>query len=217
MSVRQPPRLAIRLMDWTGPHDEALLGDLLEEYRSGRSSWWYWRQTLMAIVVGTASEVRAHKLLTLRAVVVGWIVASLYGQFLMRSVFLALRTAFNFGQFLFVTGITGFFYEHHIGFPALLIREAPPIIASALGAFASGWLVGYLHRPHGAEMALVYSASLTLIWWYVLVSLIITSTAPTNAHFVFTRLILLNVCLPALIGGLCGARTHRNVAQTRLR
>ena len=34
-----------------GPHGDALTGDLIEQYREGRSKAWYWRQALLGIVV----------------------------------------------------------------------------------------------------------------------------------------------------------------------
>jgi hypothetical protein len=54
MSSRQPPALASWLLDHLGytGRNPALAGDLLEEFRSGRSPAWYWRQTLMVIVTG---------------------------------------------------------------------------------------------------------------------------------------------------------------------
>ena len=54
MSLRQPPALAAWLLDRLGytRQNAALAGDLLEEYRSGRSPAWFWRQTLMVIVNG---------------------------------------------------------------------------------------------------------------------------------------------------------------------
>jgi hypothetical protein len=54
MKTRQPPALACWLLDslgYTG-QNPALAGDLLEEFRGGRSPAWYWRQTLMAIATG---------------------------------------------------------------------------------------------------------------------------------------------------------------------
>ena len=47
-----PPRLATWLLSRFGPANDALLGDLLEEYRAGRSARWYWRQVMMAMLVG---------------------------------------------------------------------------------------------------------------------------------------------------------------------
>jgi len=54
MSSRQPPALAIWLLDGLGytRQNAALAGDLLEEFRSGRSAGWYWRQALMVILHG---------------------------------------------------------------------------------------------------------------------------------------------------------------------
>lgn len=48
-----PPILATKLLGKfvSGPHGDALIGDLIEQYREGRSAIWYWRQTLLAIAV----------------------------------------------------------------------------------------------------------------------------------------------------------------------
>jgi hypothetical protein len=74
MIDQQPPRvatwLAHRLVP--GPRRESLLGDLIEQYRQGRSGWWYWRQVVIAIVVGNARDLAVHKLLALRALTIGW-------------------------------------------------------------------------------------------------------------------------------------------------
>ncbi len=45
-------RMAMWLMRHVGPPNEALAGDLLEEYRQGRSAWWYWMQVMEAVVAG---------------------------------------------------------------------------------------------------------------------------------------------------------------------
>ena len=47
-----PPRLATWLLGHLNGTNEALAGDLLEEYRHGRSAAWYWRQVMKAILVG---------------------------------------------------------------------------------------------------------------------------------------------------------------------
>jgi hypothetical protein len=56
MNCRQPPALASWLLDWLGytGQNPALAGDMLEEFRNGRSPAWYWRQTLMVIATGIA-------------------------------------------------------------------------------------------------------------------------------------------------------------------
>jgi hypothetical protein len=45
-----------------GSPNESLSGDLLEEFRSGRSAGWYWRQAVSAIAIRLSSESRAYAL-----------------------------------------------------------------------------------------------------------------------------------------------------------
>jgi len=58
-----PPRLAIWLLRHLCPgrNREAITGDLLERFAEGRSDGWFWRQVLVAVLVGAASQ---FKLLT---------------------------------------------------------------------------------------------------------------------------------------------------------
>jgi hypothetical protein len=51
-----------------GVGSEALAGDLLEEFRIGRSAGWYRRQVLAAIVIGLFKEIRTQWLIVLFAV-----------------------------------------------------------------------------------------------------------------------------------------------------
>ena len=59
MNSAQPPRLASELLERLAPVDPALIGDLDEAYRRGRSRTWYWRQVVGAIVTGVVREVQA--------------------------------------------------------------------------------------------------------------------------------------------------------------
>lgn len=74
MRDQQPPLVATWLAQRliSGPRRESLLGDLIEQYRQGRSGIWYWRQVLAAILVGTAHDLGARKMLALRALTIGW-------------------------------------------------------------------------------------------------------------------------------------------------
>jgi hypothetical protein len=58
---RRPPALADWLLGRLGytRQNAALAGDLLEEFRNGRSAGWYWRQTLAVIANGVPRQVAA--------------------------------------------------------------------------------------------------------------------------------------------------------------
>lgn len=53
MNPTNPPRIVTWMMEHLAPadRDEAIAGDLLEHFRAGRSSGWYWRQAVNAIVM----------------------------------------------------------------------------------------------------------------------------------------------------------------------
>jgi hypothetical protein len=61
MSARQPPRLAVWLVEHMAPsyQREALAGDLLEEYLRRRSRRWYWKQVGAVLVYAGARRLRA--------------------------------------------------------------------------------------------------------------------------------------------------------------
>jgi hypothetical protein len=58
----QPPTLAVFLLRHLCPKDnqEALIGDLLESFREGRSDGWFWRQVLIAVLAGVSKVLRLH-------------------------------------------------------------------------------------------------------------------------------------------------------------
>lgn len=41
-------------------HRESLSGDLIEQYQSGRSMWWFWRQVLSAILAARMRDIAAN-------------------------------------------------------------------------------------------------------------------------------------------------------------
>ncbi|HEY2361557.1 MAG TPA: hypothetical protein VGK36_10600 [Candidatus Angelobacter sp.] len=62
MTPKHPPRLARWVLEHliTDEQKVALSGDLLEEFRSGRSIGWYWRQVAMAVIVSMARTLRLN-------------------------------------------------------------------------------------------------------------------------------------------------------------
>jgi hypothetical protein len=80
MRSSQRPIVATWVLTRFGNGNEVLAGDLVEEYQRGRTAAWYWRQVLVAILVGCGHEIRTQKLLTMRAVITGWAALILYGH-----------------------------------------------------------------------------------------------------------------------------------------
>lgn len=58
-----PSALAVWLLRRLYPkrNREAITGDLLERFREGRSDGWFWRQVLVAILVGASSQLRLRE------------------------------------------------------------------------------------------------------------------------------------------------------------
>lgn len=56
----RPPRLATWLLEQFSPvlQNAPLAGDLIEAFKQGRSSGWYWRQVFVAILLGVPNVVR---------------------------------------------------------------------------------------------------------------------------------------------------------------
>jgi hypothetical protein len=48
--------------------EPVLLGDLQEEYRAGRSRWWYWREALSVVAWSLLCAIRGHPVKFLRAI-----------------------------------------------------------------------------------------------------------------------------------------------------
>ena len=186
MTQRQPPRLAVWMLKHfgSGPDNDALLGDLAEQYAEKNSAWWYWRQTLGGIVVSTFKDIRNHKLLTLRALIVGWLVFWLLlkglgrygvpffqpvtqvvveglfkGLFAVRSLFEGggVRPADYFEFMSFVRSVG------HVENVVWFCYAAFPILGSCIVGILSGWIVGRLHRRK-ISMVLAHSTAVLVNW-----------------------------------------------------
>jgi hypothetical protein len=76
---RRPPRLASFLLERLAPGNEALHGDLEEEFSAGRGTAWYWRQVLAAVAQQGPLAVRARGLVAAENFVTGIITLLLIG------------------------------------------------------------------------------------------------------------------------------------------
>jgi hypothetical protein len=148
----------------SSPSIEAIVGDLDEQYGQGRSRLWYWRQVAVAIVVSTFKDIRGHKLLTLRGLIVGWFVF-----WFLWSEFTQYNTPF------FITLLDHLFANlHAIGvveparapagyLPPIYCYWALVMLSVWLLGLVCGGIVGGLHRRK-ISMVLAYATTILAFW-----------------------------------------------------
>jgi len=117
---------------------QALTGDVIERYARGRSRVWFWRQAILAIVFESANDLVTHKLLFVRAVLVGY--GSLWA--------LTSVGYFVLPLFMDVTPVRQLFV-----FRLLMM----------VMFMATGWLIGRFHRPYSGAMVLGFVAFVWVI------------------------------------------------------
>lgn len=150
MRSSQPPIVATWVLTHFGNRNEVLAGDLVEEYRRGRTVAWYWRQVIVAILVGCGDEIRTHKLLTVRAVITGWAALILSGYLISLPLYkLYSRALVGLGL-----GPPWFWWRHYYTYPVVFVP--------CIGGFLSGWLVARFHQTHRATMVVMYGVSVLL-------------------------------------------------------
>ena len=70
MNVSMPPRLATALLRRLAPGEEALSGNLHEDYGAGRSQGWYWWQVAGAIALAVRRDLQHQTIAALGAIAV---------------------------------------------------------------------------------------------------------------------------------------------------
>jgi hypothetical protein len=181
MTMRQTTPFAARLLQRLIPSQDhtALLGDLQEERRHGRSKAWYVFQILAAIIVGSWKDVRTHRLLALRAIGIGIAALVLY--------FFAAGALLNFVQRRLYEGIL-------VGNHWIYWRERPQswIFVSYVvpvwvhvGFLFSGWVIGRLHRAHGIMFVVAFAAFgqlLVIVLYIVSYILLVSHIMAPSSH-----------------------------------
>jgi hypothetical protein len=166
MRSPQPPALAQWLLKHFGcsTNNEAVIGDLNERDRHGRSGTWYWTQTIKAMMAGFIQEVGGHKLLAAGAVLRGWALLLACGL-LFRSLVAGLN-----GVLRNQPGIGGMLTTYR---GVLLMM----LIAVSGAAWAGiGWVLRRLYQPHEKAMVLAFVA--TVFVAVVLVAIVMSTQAP---------------------------------------
>jgi hypothetical protein len=111
--------------------EPAIAGDLLQEYRKGRSASWYWREVLCAVFAYSTSTIWEHKWLTVRAIATGYL-------------------------FSFVVIRTGMRDIVHPWWNVVAPPSLYPLIAY-VPWMVNGFIVGRLHRPYSMAMVSAYA------------------------------------------------------------
>lgn len=197
-------RLPIHVLQRLSPQADALAGDLQEEFGSGRSVLWVWRQVIVAIVVSSVRDLRDHKLLTLKALMMG------YGtSWLCVRLTVPWRRVLN-GWVLDQLIITLGSHPFVMLWATDLHRYPVTMIAGA----ASGWVVGRLHREHGTLVfvfatamglrALVGALSVVLIPWTTMPGYV---NVPAPVFTLVSHTLVPPLCI--LWGGLYGLRVRK--------
>jgi hypothetical protein len=198
MSASRPPRFATWLLHHlvSSPQPESLAGDLIEQYRHGHSATWYWRQVLTAILAGVARDIRAHKLLALRAVAIGWL---LYVLFSFPVIWLTGATGVLIREWLAPTGRDTFW-------GAWLSSHLPGALFAYVACAVSGWIVARLHQTHVVAMVSLYGASVALFeygmagWMFAQHGL--PSPPLPQATLILPLLLVIGRPMSILLGGL---------------
>ncbi len=181
--MNKPPRLAMAILMRLGPREEPLVGDLVEEYTTGRSRLWFWRQALAAVAAGTIRGIRDQPLRTVGAVALGWavlgVVFVLFGDWAANGLAKLLwnwNRAVGYGSNVWWPfQITAAFVSYagfalsavvvarlHRGNPAMLLAYVTSVtIALVAGAVAIEVLT-YLYDRVPVPHPLFYVVSLTL-------------------------------------------------------
>ena len=148
-----PPAFAHHLLRRLVPNKdhEALLGDLYEEYRRGRSKTWYCVQILAAVVVTSWKDLRSHKAVAFRAAVVG-IVTFL----VLIELQLALEAAATGAGFMWGTTWIGLPRYWHYPYWSQWSYRAFFESMSMLCWMTTGWIVVRTHREHGVTMVVAF-------------------------------------------------------------
>jgi preprotein translocase subunit SecY len=138
MTERQPPPIATWLLQRAARGNEALVGDLLEEYRRRRSVGWFWQQVLSTLVVNLSKGA-----LLLGAIVALFLIGSQFSVPGARADTLTLLAARSpgspFGQLSILTG------GQLAGVTAFALGIVPYVSAAMIvQLFAYGWR--FLHR-----------------------------------------------------------------------
>jgi hypothetical protein len=170
MTSKQPPKVATWMLKHfgSGSDNDALLGDIAEQYRGKESVAWYWRQALSGIVVSFFKEIRGHKRIAAQALLAGWgmwtvyvtlVLGRLTPFFLKDSLGLSIQPTDPVGTAWSAFWAPVLIQANRAQPFSYVFAVALPFVVWTL----SGWLVARLHREHQTGVVLLFAASILLM------------------------------------------------------
>jgi hypothetical protein len=192
--MRRPPRLAALLLERLAPGNEALLGDLDEEFSRGRTRAWYWRQVLSAIALQGPLAVRARGLVAAENFVTGIITLIMIGFYA-----------------VFVVNVTDWLLR----FEGVRVWEWLP---NALGAFnglafvltfalglAGGHWIANRHRAHRVATIVTFGGATMLCAGAALKAVSIAVDSPVFLPGILSQVGMTAPFVIGLVGGVSAA------------
>ena len=166
MTASLPPGMATWLLKHLGcaADNDAVMGDLAERYSNGKSGVWYWRQVVVAIVESAFNDIRHHKLLALRALIIGWGIFYPLGALSFDALAFAEKRWSPEWVYSAITAwtpwwnqkqFTGLYWNSDLVVGSLMML--------AIGTIP-GWIVAKIHRPHQRSLLLLFSATVLMSW-----------------------------------------------------
>ena len=152
------------------PNNDAVIGDLDERYRHGRSPLWYWRQILTAIAIGLFQEVWRDKARTLAALGVGWSMLALY-QFirhrLLPVIEFELSPQLALAQYVFSRLLPRDWLIYYQWLYFVLLTFVLATLGGIVGAF-SGWVIAKFRPSARKPIVMAYAVSVWAYWAYTI-------------------------------------------------
>ena len=188
-------------------HDhEALLGDLHEERRRGRSLLWYGSQILAALVVGSWRDVRKHPILAMRGIATGLLALKAYFAIIM-AIARVVTVLSNGGYYVGGYWLTLPLHPIPERYGVLMV-----FLINSFGFALSGWAVVRLHRAYGLAMAMPYLSVMSLLSLVPLTVIVMdagpgTRTMPLVQVAWIVGSLFASIPGGVLLGGILGART----------
>jgi hypothetical protein len=220
MTPKHPPRVATWMLKHfgSGPNNDAVLGDLAEQYRQKDSAMWYWRQAMKAIPVSFFKEIRGHKRIAARALLTGWGMWILY----VTSIFPHITPFFFGGSFgVYIEprdpiGTAWTLLSAPVGVQASLARPFSFVFAVALPLIVwamCGWLVARFHRAQQTGVVLLFAGSVLLMDLLLSGRFILHVRPPAAWLYVFVGHLAANVAA-SVLGILLGGGLLRDNSRT---